>query len=356
MFYVCCCRSCINLGYFEDDFLRLFVRRRTKRPPIINRGYFARVQAIRQVIDCFVESTVNTEEGTKGGQILSLGSGWDTTFFRLKASKCQPGRYIEVDHKQVKLLPPFRLLTETNKRVKLKILVVVFLFRCLKTHTHSQVTTSKCRSVQKNQSLIDLIAGGGGTLADDVEIDAEGGRIFSEQYALVPCDLRDIEGLKTSLEVASVNYQAPTLGLLECVLAYLDEDSTRNLLKLISDSFESCCILIYDMIGPDDPFGQQLIFNVESRGCPLPGIRSFPTKDAHAKLLQQCGFSTATGVHNMLEIYQKYLDGAERKRTERIEFLDELEEWNLIMSHYCLSYGAKGSSPMFSSEKMPLKL
>merc|ERR1712025_879300 len=63
--------SCINLGYFEDDFLRLFVRRRTKRPPIINRGYFARVQAIRQVIDCFVESTVNTEEGTKGGQILS---------------------------------------------------------------------------------------------------------------------------------------------------------------------------------------------------------------------------------------------------------------------------------------------
>ncbi len=193
-------------------------------------------------------------------------------------------------------------------------------------------------------------------MADDVEIDAEGGRIFSEQYALVPCDLRDIEGLKTSLEVASVNYQAPTLVLLECVLAYLDEDSTRNLLKLISDSFESCCILIYDMIGPDDPFGQQLIFNVESRGCPLPGIRSFPTKDAHAKLLQQCGFSTATGVHNMLEIYQKYLDGAERKRTERIEFLDELEEWNLIMSHYCLSYGAKGSSPMFSSEKMPLKL
>lgn len=33
-----CRRSCVNQGYFEDDFVRYFVRRPKRRPPIINRG------------------------------------------------------------------------------------------------------------------------------------------------------------------------------------------------------------------------------------------------------------------------------------------------------------------------------
>lgn len=57
----------------------------------------------------------------------------------------------------------------------------------------------------------------------------------------------------------------------------------------------------------------------------------------------------------MLEVYDKYVDGEERRRAERIEFLDELEEWHLIMSHYCLSYACKGSPDKYGS-RMPLRL
>jgi hypothetical protein len=34
----CSCRSCVELGYFQDDFVRHFVRRPQRRPPLINRG------------------------------------------------------------------------------------------------------------------------------------------------------------------------------------------------------------------------------------------------------------------------------------------------------------------------------
>ena len=84
---------------------------------MINRGYFARVQAIKQVVRAFMDGTTTTttttttgagEGSTCRGQIISLGAGWDTTFFRLcseanqSQSRCRPSKYIEVDHKEVR--------------------------------------------------------------------------------------------------------------------------------------------------------------------------------------------------------------------------------------------------------------
>ncbi len=269
---------------------------------MINRGYFARVQAIRQAVAAFQRGT-----GPARAQILSLGAGFDTTFFRLSAAGARPARFVEVDHKEV--------------------------------------TCSKCRLVQKNAVLADLLGA-----ATTIDVDA--GTILSDNYALVPADLRNLESVKGALSRAGLDSGAPTLVLMECVMAYLDAEATRRLLRHLTESFDSCGVLIYDMIGPDDPFGKQLILNVESRGCPLPGIRSFPTAASHAALLRESGFAVG-GIHDMLAIYNQYVDQAERKRTEKLEFLDELEEWHLIMSHYCLSYGFKGSPELFQSPDMP---
>lgn len=326
----------MSLGYFDDKFLHLFVRRRTKRPPMINRGYFARVQAIRQVMRAFMDRTTDRDTGVCKGQVLSLGAGWDTTFFRLSAealssssssSAGTPMKYIEVDHKEV--------------------------------------TLGKCRSVQKNAMLSDLLSKEKATKSDiegtcnegnNVSISLEEGVIRSPKYALIPCDLRRVDLLKDRLEnLAEMRYESPTLVVLECVTAYLDGSATRALLGYVASHFKHCCVLVYDMIGPNDPFGQQLIMNVEARGCPLPGIRSFPTRDSHVQLLRDSGFEQA-GCHDMLDIYNRYVDQTERKRIERLQFLDELEEWNLIMSHYCISYAFKGNSHFFMSKDMPLDL
>ena len=38
--------------------------------------------------------------------------------------------------------------------------------------------------------------------------------------------------------------------------------------------------------------------------------------------------------YDMLKMYNSHMDRDEKKRIEKIDFLDELEEWNLIMQHY----------------------
>ena len=74
--------SAANLGYVSDPFLGAFVRKPARRSPLINRGYYARVAAIQ----CIIQQFIDTAHVDGGGrvQVVSLGAGFDTTFFRLK--------------------------------------------------------------------------------------------------------------------------------------------------------------------------------------------------------------------------------------------------------------------------------
>lgn len=112
-------RSASRFGYFNDEFLRAFVRKPPRRSPLINRGYYIRCFAIRSVLRSadgsqaarawasavplllfFVSTTVNIylagacreflklvdpASGVRGPkQIVSLGAGFDTSYWVLR--------------------------------------------------------------------------------------------------------------------------------------------------------------------------------------------------------------------------------------------------------------------------------
>jgi hypothetical protein len=62
----------------KDDYVHLFVKRPVRRSPIINRGYFSRWAAFRKLMSQFLLSGTSSKK-----QILSLGAGFDTTYFQL---------------------------------------------------------------------------------------------------------------------------------------------------------------------------------------------------------------------------------------------------------------------------------
>ena len=53
------------------------------------------------------------------------------------------------------------------------------------------------------------------------------------------------------------------------------------------------------------------------------------------------GWTSATAI-DLFTIYHHFLDGPERQRIEKIEFLDELEEFHLITQHYSVTMAAVG--------------
>lgn len=44
----------------------------------------------------------------------------------------------------------------------------------------------------------------------------------------------------------------------------------------------------------------------------------------------------------MLQAYDTMVSAAEKGRISRLEMLDEVEEWSLLMAHYSLSVSVKG--------------
>eukprot|EP00301_Raphidiophrys_heterophryoidea_P025692 c8679_g1_i1.p1 GENE.c8679_g1_i1~~c8679_g1_i1.p1 ORF type:complete len:107 (+),score=23.61 c8679_g1_i1:354-674(+) len=91
----------------------------------------------------------------------------------------------------------------------------------------------------------------------------------------------------------------------------------------------------------DDTFGKVMITNFESQGTPLLGISASVSVAGLQSRLSASGFPHVFAI-TMLEYYNSYLPN--RPRIERVEWMDELEEWRIMMSHYALYGGALSAS------------
>lgn len=153
--------SCVKKGYMKDDYIHLFVRRPVRRSPIINRGYFARWAALRKLLYQFLDAVPNAgEKGVLKRQILSLGAGFDTTYFQLKDEGKAPDLYVELDFKEV-----------TSKKTAL---------------------IEMCGQLREKVGEMAFIS-------------RENGEVLADDYKLLPVDLRDIQKLDDIISLANLD-------------------------------------------------------------------------------------------------------------------------------------------------------
>jgi hypothetical protein len=189
-----------------------------------------------------------------------------------------------------------------------------------------EVVTKKVSIISQTPELLASLKG---------EVKIEQTEIHSDNYHLVSVDLNNVDTLTNALFKSNINTSLPTLFLSECVLIYLDPHSSDKIIEWIGSTFKCVSMLTYEQINPFDNFGNVMVQNLKKRGCPLLGIFKYPDLPSHEIRFKSKGFSTCKAV-DMLHIYNKYLSQEEVNRTKKIEFLDEYEEWIIILQHYTL--------------------
>lgn len=279
--------SSSSLGYFPDEFLPLFVpeKERRRRAPLINRGYYARFRVFELVLRRFERLFPGDR------QIVSLGGGSETIWYRLKKRGAQPKVYVELD------LAP--------------------------------VTLNKQRIMEGNESLSSLLQ------PRDSLKESEEVRIHTPEYRVVTCDLADASQVERVL-AEHLDPSLPTMFLSECVLVYVDPEASGQVIELVANKFPQAHFLTYEQINPYDPFGAQMMANLKRRGCELKGISAHPDLPSQERRFLSRGWTTVSAM-DMKSLYYQVLAQSDRERIEKLEIFDEFEEFFLIMQHYSIT-------------------
>jgi len=294
-----CKLSAVTLGYWGDNYIQYMAKRGTRRAPEIHLGYYARVQGVRALVDR-VFSACDTAV-----QVISLGAGFDTTFWRLVEEGRPLRRYIEVD------LPG--------------------------------VTARKCFMVKRHKQLLAAVGG------EEGEVRLNRTDLHSPRYHLVASDFTDLARLQAVLEESEVDYSCPTLVLAECALVYLPTSRTSPLLAWLAGAFQAAAFVNYEQVNMEDRFGQVMVEHLLARGCQLAGAAACRDAAAQEERFTCQGWNSAT-CWDMNQVYG-HLPRGDVQRVEAIERLDEQELYRQLNHHYCITVARK-NSPNFNFDSV----
>lgn len=326
--------AAVNIGYLVDPYAALLhgggENDQPKRFPLINRGTYTRTTAIDELVMQFLKSL----PGGQRRQIVSLGAGSDTRYWRLKTEGQEWTRdliYHELDFIEV----------STRKAEKVR-----------KWGALSRTLGNLCKTASDGVGRATPTPSSEHTdFLTSVEIDINTGIISSPDYYLHAIDIRTLKpGLSQSPLPASIDTALPTLIISECCLIYLSPADADAILTFFTTTFTQShlSIILYEPIGSDDPFGKVMIRNLATRGIVLQTLKKYSTLSRQKQRLRMLGFTGGQAAGDVDWIWENWVSAKEKERLSRLEMLDEVEEWKLLAEHYCVVWGWKngGAEPV----------
>ncbi|KAF2445908.1 leucine carboxyl methyltransferase [Karstenula rhodostoma CBS 690.94] len=292
--------SCVELGYLDDPYAKLFATQpSTRRLPLLNRGSYVRTTAIDTLIDRFLTTPT---PGPK--QIVSLGAGTDTRYFRLRDKHPNtPLIYHELDF-------------PAN-------------------------AASKLLSIHRSPDLQDALD----TSHLSLSLSPPQQSYHSPTYNLHALDLRTLAtpDPATLPDLPNLNPTAPTLILSEMCLVYLHAPAVKSILHALTTHYLSpaapASLVLYEPIRPNDAFGRTMIANLATRNIILPTLTAYPELADQRARLRGYGFVGGGGAVDTGFVWREWVGGEEKERVAGLEMLDEMEELELFLKHYSVCWG-----------------
>lgn len=258
---------------------------------LIDTGTYIRTTAIDTIVDTFLSSCTGRR------QIVSLGAGSDTRYFRLRqAGKHKDFVYHELDFRE-------------NNASKI-----------------ARLQSPSCAQAVQSLCNIDLNSA-----------QVRDGELILHDYNIHAVDLRQISG-----NTGWLDKSLPTLLISECCLIYLKPDEADAVLDHFAEQLPDVplAIVIYEPFRSNDAFGQTMSRNLLTRGIVLQTIEKYSDEAQQRQRLKQRKLEARSADTN--RIWNSWISDDEKARIDQLEWLDEIEEFVLLAKHYCVTWGWRG--------------
>jgi len=208
-------------------------------------------------IDSLLNQFMLGPSTTNDRQVISLGAGTDTRYFRLRAKNTYPGLlYHEFDF--------------------------------------PDICQAKINTVNNHQLLPD------------------GLKANEENYFCHPLDLRTLPS-KSTEDFKGIRTDVPTLLISECCLCYLKDEVASAVVGWFTERLKDVGIVLYEPIGADDAFGRRMVQNLEMQGIVMPTLQRYRTLEDQRARFKGWGFEEAKAVDTE-RIWETWVEEEERER------------------------------------------
>jgi [phosphatase 2A protein]-leucine-carboxy methyltransferase len=207
-------------------------------------------------------------------------------------------------------------------------------------------TTAKIASIQKQPLLYQKLP----------HMPSASTSYHSDTYNIHALDLRSLTTPSqdsTRPELPHLDPTIPTLILSEMCLVYLQPSSAQSIISSFLTHYlrptTPASLILYEPILPQDAFGRTMISNLKTRNIHLHTLTAYPELGDQRARLKAYGFEAAAKSEDTSYIWRRWISEEEKERVAGLEFLDELEELELLLRHYCIAWGWRdGESDVFS--------
>lgn len=163
---------------------------------------------------------------------------------------------------------------------------------------------------------------------------------FGNRLSIFEGDLRELKGTMEKL-MSVLDPSIPTIFITECVLCYMTDNDSQQLITSIMKMFTQALWVSYDPIGGSaegDRFGTIMKQNLlESRNLDMPTLLQYNSKDNYANRWENTkDVPSKVNIRDMWDFLEESITAKEKIRLRSLQFLDEIEELKVMQTHYVI--------------------
>lgn len=289
----------------SKEWFKHFVPKAKRRSPAINRGYWIRMESIKQLVYRILE-----KYPTEMVRVINLGCGFDPL--------------------------PFQLLAEESKKN--------FQFY---DFDYPELVQRKMRMIRDSPEIMEVI----GKQVNIENLSSLGVCMATDSYKLVGCDLKN-----TSMYEKQIKELLSGLGasifIAEVSLAYMKPEHANPVIEILSGLSNSHFLVLEQIMpsGEQHFFAQKMLYHFNHLRSPLQCVTEYSTKDKQCKRFEKY-FPNVTVV-DLFESWQQLIPIEKKKLIDSVEPFDEWEEFIVFCQHYVVIH-ATNSQHKILMESIP---